>query len=73
MNITREYPCPYCEDEVEIDGNELSGTCKSCGMPYKVDYDAEFIDGRWRDNTHLYKADEHNEETKETTNTSRTD
>lgn len=53
MKQIREYPCPHCEDEIEVDGNETSRTCKSCGQIYHVNYDAEFVDGMWRDLTKL--------------------
>ena len=54
--MTKEYPCPNCEDEVELDGNVTELTCKSCGQQIKVDYDAEFDNGMWHDMTKLYKT-----------------
>jgi transcription elongation factor Elf1 len=51
--IIREYPCPYCEDEVEVSDNDCTVECKSCGSSLRVDRDAEQIDGRWKDLTTL--------------------
>lgn len=52
----KEYPCAYCQDEIEVDGNEREVICKSCGLLNRVNYDAEFIDGMWKDNTSLTKT-----------------
>lgn len=53
MIMTKEYPCPYCEDEIIVDGNDTEVTCKSCGINIRISYDAEFIDGVWKDLTTL--------------------
>jgi len=55
--MTKEYPCPYCADEVIVDENDIDGSCLSCGTIYKVNRDAEFVDGVWRDLTNLSEAD----------------
>jgi transcription elongation factor Elf1 len=51
--VTREYPCPYCGDEVEVSDNDNTVECKSCGTESSVNRDAEQIDGRWNDLTTL--------------------
>lgn len=49
--VVKQYACPVCDDEFETDGNETIINCPSCGSHLKIDYDAEFIDGMWRDRT----------------------
>lgn len=55
--MTKEYPCPYCGDACEVDDNDIDGSCLSCGTIYKVNRDAEFVDGMWKDLTKLTEAD----------------
>ena len=48
--------CPECEAEVEHlpDNGELV-TCGECNTLLRINYDAEFVDGRWVDRTTLHK------------------
>lgn len=55
---TREYPCPICGDDVEVDigNNQLRVTCDGCETQLKVEYDGDYDDnGKPVDMTKLYK------------------
>jgi hypothetical protein len=49
----KEYPCPVCGDAIEFDGNDITNVCKSCNTLIQINYDAEFVDGMWRDRSIL--------------------
>lgn len=50
--MTRDYPCPECDEDVAVTGSPKSVVCPECGAGLSVDYDAEW-DERWRDLTRL--------------------
>lgn len=51
------FECPDCGAEIQADTNDDNNLCKCdlCSREYKVNYDAEFIDGMWRNNNSLTK------------------
>lgn len=49
MNLdTRD--CPVCGDTMT---KEVLYSCENCQTQYRIDHDAEFIDGSWRDRSVL--------------------
>lgn len=53
------HECLQCGDEVPVDYSDsnilnLLVSCSNCGALFKVDTDAEFIDGAWMDRTKIY-------------------
>jgi uncharacterized protein YlaI len=55
--MVKEYICPVCKDEIEVDTNENNLKCLSCNALLRVDTDAEFLDGSWHDRTTLTHVD----------------
>ena len=57
-NYITMHECLHCGGEVPVDYSKpnilnLLVSCSNCGNLFKVDTDAEFIDGMWRDRTSL--------------------
>jgi hypothetical protein len=53
MNPT--YSCPECDSDIECAENAKTVTCRDCKTQYRIDYDAEFDHGQWRNLTSLTK------------------
>ena len=47
------YECPACHDDVPVAGDANKVRCPHCRVNLLVDHDAEFVNGLWRDLTHL--------------------
>ena len=56
--MTKEYSCPECEEDVTVGEKDETVWCGYCGNKLDVCRDAEFIDGRWKDLTQLFIAQE---------------
>jgi hypothetical protein len=49
-----EIECPKCREWLDInDSYQTQADCPTCESRWTVDYDAEFVDGSWRDLTRL--------------------
>jgi DNA-directed RNA polymerase subunit RPC12/RpoP len=57
-NMTAEYSCPACSDDVTVGDNQEVVRCPSCEVRLLVSRDAEFRDGSWRDLTTLTPREE---------------
>jgi hypothetical protein len=53
--MCKEYDCPKCGDPVEVGDNDIYWVCKGCCNEGRIDRDAEFVDGMWKDLTSLIK------------------
>lgn len=51
--MARTLYCPECDTQIEVENSELFVTCEECKTLWRVDYDADFVDGMWRDRTEL--------------------
>ncbi len=55
----KPHECQCCGEEIEVDYSKLRVNdkvrCPHCNAAYKVDTDAEFIDGTWHDRTKLWR------------------
>lgn len=47
--------CPVCDELIELKGSEETVTCDECRTVFRVDFDADFEDGEWRDCTRLLR------------------
>jgi hypothetical protein len=51
----RWQDCPICSEEIDTADHDENYEVKcSCGARYRVDPDAEFDDGMWRDCTRIF-------------------
>lgn len=41
------FDCQKCGAEIEVDNTGMLPRC-SCGQAYRLNIDAEFVDGQWR-------------------------
>jgi predicted Zn finger-like uncharacterized protein len=60
MYDDRSYQCPNCDTTIMPSVHGLSKAnglvqCPECKKYLTIDYDAEFVDGRWRDLTKLFE------------------
>lgn len=55
----RYISCKKCGEDIELDYNLIQQytTCANCKQNYIVNYDAEFINGRWVDNTEIFETE----------------
>lgn len=51
--MTLSRSCPQCDHEILFHMNALTTQCQNCGARFKVEPDADFEDGSWRDRTGL--------------------
>ena len=50
----KEYDCPVCRESIEVPDHETEAVhCNACDHNARVNRDAEFVDGMWRDLTTL--------------------
>ncbi len=55
-----ELTCPNCEHDVEVDYDITKEvTCVNCNTILKLENDAEFVDGSWRDLSTLVEQKKH--------------
>ena len=46
--------CPKCEMENAVDAaSEKSFRCSNCQSKFEIDWDFEFVDGAWSNNTRV--------------------
>lgn len=48
------YTCPECGTPITVLPDSEYGNCALCGRSYKIDRDAEVVNGDWVDRTQLY-------------------
>jgi Zn finger protein HypA/HybF involved in hydrogenase expression len=53
MSNIPEYDCPKCDEPIKVRENDFFVVCPQCRTEWRVDVDAEFVDGHWRDLTRL--------------------
>lgn len=51
--MTLSRSCPKCDHEILFHMNAPTTQCQNCGASFKVENDADFVDGSWRDLTSL--------------------
>jgi len=61
--MSKEYDCPNCGTPISIPEECLTTVddtcqCSECGSRFVIGYDADFVDGVWRDLTKLYEISE---------------
>lgn len=49
-DVMKEFTCPKCSSSIT---GEKFALCSECNTAFRVDADAEFVDGIWRDLTTL--------------------
>jgi hypothetical protein len=50
--------CQTCDEELVIHPDDREIKCRNCMAIYRVDPDAEFVNGSWRDLTQLIPIEE---------------
>jgi len=45
--------CPNCGDDLKVDEYRSLARCPFCGKRYIIDFDYDFLDGRWVDRNKL--------------------
>ncbi len=58
MTNTREFFCKVCFTELTTDNNDIQVQCPYCKTIFTIDYDAEFVEGRWINQTTIYQQDQ---------------
>lgn len=53
MKIPLTYDCPKCGDAVQFPPEDTRGQCLGCKREWRLNPDAEFTDGLWKDLTTL--------------------
>ncbi len=49
---SKQYSCP----DITVENEDKFCTCYNCNKTFTIDRDADFENGRWVDNTKLYKV-----------------
>lgn len=52
-----ELSCPECDRDIELDYDYTKVTCPGCGALLKLDMDAEYVDGQWRNLSSLIRQE----------------
>lgn len=47
------YSCSTCDEDLEVYETDIMTVCKCCGKWWRIDNDAEFVNGMWRNLTTL--------------------
>jgi hypothetical protein len=52
--VEREEECPLCGEWITYGDQQDCVICPSCQNTLGIDVDADFVNGSWRNLTHLY-------------------